>query len=74
MQKAIVPAALLTAAFQKEQTTARQSYEVKAVQKNAQAAASHLYGLFFGNKNLVADVPAPDESKTGEPDYFCSYE
>jgi hypothetical protein len=72
MQKAIVPAALLTVAFQKENAPVKKQYELKAVK--GKASASHLYSLFFGAKHWTIHESIPADNREGEPDYYSSYE
>lgn len=72
MQKAIVPAALLTVAFQKENVSVKKQYELIAVKGNT--TASHLYSLFFGARQRTTHEPILADNRAGEPDYYSSYE
>lgn len=72
MQKTIVPAALLTLAFQKENAPVNKQYELKAVK--GKTTASHLYSLFFGTKQRTTHEPIPVDNREGEPGYYSSYE
>jgi hypothetical protein len=74
MQKAIVPASLLTIAFQNERSSVKKHFELNAVKEKAQATASHMHDMFFGARQLATDVKILPDNKAGEPDYYSSYE